>query len=95
MREAREALLVPLADQRLAPRRDEDAGLEIAQRRDAIGEALPLLAVGGELLARVLALRERAVRAAEVAARERSSIEDVEALHVSSYVDIRWLTASV
>src|SRR5437773_861791 len=93
MRELGEAVLVPASDQRLAPRRDEDAEVVAGRRGDPIDEASPRGAVDGELLAAVLALRERTVRATVIAARERTAVQDVE-LHDSSYSAIRRRTSS-
>src|SRR5664279_4611938 len=93
VRELGQAFAIPAPDDRLAPRRDEHA--------DSIGrgpcgypcdEPVPRCLVARERFAIVLALRERAVLAAVVAARERTAVEDVE-VQDSSYSAMRVRTS--
>src|SRR5262249_8959389 len=78
------------------PRRDEDAeAIRGGAEREPADEPPPGRLVARERFAVVLALRERAVLAAVVTARERAAIEDVEddGLHASSYSAIRVRTS--
>ena len=94
VREPREAVLIPRADHRLAPRRHEHAQLVgRGSRAEPVTEALPRGAIAIECGAIVLALRERAVLATVVTAGERAAIQDVE-LHDSSKSFMRARTSS-
>lgn len=83
-REVHEGLPVGLADQRLAPGREEHGEGVRPRALDPRDETLEGLVVAREGLAIVPTLREGTVAAGVVAARERPAIEDREP-HRSSY----------